>query len=46
MVLKKKLILLFLLFLITVVILDIRPDKIYNSENPESGHAPSEIWEL
>ena len=40
---EKKLILLFLLFLVTVAISDIRPTQFYNSETLESDHAPCEI---
>ena len=42
-VVLEKLILLFLLFLVTAAILDIRPDPILHSETLESGHAPCEI---
>ena len=45
----EKLILLFLLFLVTAAILDIRPDSIlqfYNSETLVPGDAPREILEL
>ena len=40
-VLEKKLILLFLLFLVTVAIFDLT--QFYNSETLESGHAQCEI---
>ena len=45
-VLEKRFILLFLVFLVTAAILDIQPDPIYNSETLESGQAPCEISEL
>ena len=43
-VLEKKLILLFLLFLVMAAILDLT--QFYNSETLVAGHAPCKIWEL
>ena len=45
-VLKKKFILLFLLVLVSVAILDSRPDPVYNSETMQSDHVSTEIWQI